>query len=420
MAASDFHRRRQIHTRERPTSTDLNEMQFYIGEMVRTVTASMFSQAGSAAPTVVPGDANAGAQGFAAPYQSFAVVKDPGNPPFGVLVQNGFGIARTGPASATNIDNANGADYLSRTFLGAPLVLSADQQFTVPAPPTVGDSRIDIIEVRPQYTATDPATVGIFNTATEVFDPATRNKSLTWDLAGLTGTVNSPSSSTACISYKVGQSAAGGITSATEPSTTSGYIKIARINVVGGVALIEADDICDMRPLLFPNGICSVRSHFSIPGIAAGVGTVENVYTVCAPPGVTVKIAYQNNVAPSAGSSYQVQVFIFGGNLTPGTLYTSSGVNYGGVASATPAFAIGSGTTNTIIAKNSAPAIGAMDATVKAILDGSNANWTVLNGTHDFAIGQPYVNFTITLYHSSGSALQNIEGCVFDYTLSMA
>lgn len=418
MPISEFHRRRQIHTRERPTSTDLNKLQFYIGEMLRSLSAAAFCN-GNPYPPAPYGSGNSGAQGFAPPYQSFAVIKDPGNPPFGVLVRTGIGIARSGPSSATNIDNANGADYTARSFLGAPLVLSADQAFTVPAPPTAGNSRIDIIEVRPQYTATDPATVGVFNTATEVYDPVTRNKTLTWDLYGLTGSVNAPSDSTACISYKVGQVAAGGITSATEPSTTSGYIKVARINVVGGVALIEQDDICDMRPLLFPNGICNVRGHFAIPGIAAGVGTSEAVYTLSLPPGVSVKIAYQNNVAPSAGTSYQAQVFIFGGNLTPSTLYVSGGLNYAGVASVNPAFGIGFGGTNVIVARSSAAVVGAMDASVKAILDGSNANWTVLNGIENYAIGQPYINFTVTLYHPAGSALQNLEGCVFDYTLSM-
>jgi len=417
MAFSDLQRRVLVNTRERPLSSDLNKLQTRLLEAVRSVLTMVFSH-GSASPlTDMSTVTNTGAQGFGPPYNSFKVIKDPGNPPFGVLVTSGFGVGRTGPGSATNIDNAVGADYLERSSLGAPLILSADQSFTVPAPPTAGNSRIDIIEVKPYYTATDPATVGVFNTATRVFDPATRNKSLTWDLAGLTGSVSSPSNSTAAISYKIGAVAAGGITAATEPSTTSGYIKLARINVVGGVALIEADDIADKRPLLFPNGICNVRGHFSLPGIAAGVGTTEALYTLSLPPGVTVKIAYQNNVAPSAGSSYQAQVFIFGGDLRPSTVYTASAIDYAGVAHASAAFAIGAGTTNTAIAKASAAAHGYMDATVKGILDGSNANWTVLNGVSDYAIGQPYVNFTITVYHAAGSALQNLEGCVFDFTL---
>lgn len=417
MAFSDLQRRVLVHTRERPRSSDLNKLQARMSEWVRSLMTMVFSHGSASTLTDISTVSNTGAQGFGPPYTSFKVVKDPANLPFGVLVTSGFGVARTGPGSTTNIDNAVGADYLERSSLGATLVLSADQQFAVPAPPTAGSSRIDIIEVRANYTATDPATVGVFNTATRVFDPATRNKSLTWDLNGLTGSVNAPNNSTAAISYKVGAVAAGGIILATEPSTTPGYIKIARINVVGGVSLIEDRDIADKRPLLFPNGLCNVRGHFSIPGIAAGVGTTEALYTLSLPPGVTVKMAYQNNVAPSAGASYQAQVFIFGGDLRPSTIYTSSGVGYGGVASASAAFAIGALTTNTAIAKCSAPAHGYMDATVRAILSGNNANWTVLNGISDYAIGQPYTNFTITIYEASGSALQNLEGCVFDFTL---
>jgi len=425
MAYDDFQKRVQINVRERPTSSDLNAMQNRIYESVRCVQAMAHGEAYSNAtsPDFNLTPYGLGPQGFHQGLSSFRVVKDNTNPPFGVFVNGGLGLARTGPATATDIDSASKQDWTQSGSLSAPLVLgAAGAGFTVPAPPAIGNARIDIIEVRPNYSNTDPATVGIFNTATEVFDPATRSKSMDWDLAGLTGTVISPAASTAAISYKTGVSAVGGLSAATEPSVTAGYIKIARINVIGGITSILTTDIADLRPLLWPQGIFSVAGSIVIPGIVAGLATSEAVQMLAVPPGVCVKVFYQNNIAPSAGTSYTAQVYVFGGDLTPRTTQTNGGgATLAGVVSATHA---GSVTASVGSAPRcvtvSQPVVGRLDSVTLAILTGGVGNYTVLNGTATFATGQPYVAFTVTVHHPAGSALNNLEAVNFNLMMSMA
>lgn len=424
MAYDDFQKRVQINIRERPTSTDLNTLQNRIYETVRGAQAMAHCEAYSniTSPDFDFTQYGQGPQGFQQGLGSFRVVKDNTNPPFGVLVQGGLGLARTGPSTATDIDGASGQNWSQLGSLSAPLVLGpTGAGFTVPSPPTVGNARIDIIEVRPNYTNNDPATVGIFNTATEVFDPATRNKSMDWDLSGLTGTVTSPTASTAAISYKVGAVSAGLISGATEPSVTPGYIKIARINVLGGVALINTYDIADLRPLLWPQGVFNVAGSVVIPGIAAGVGTSEAVQMLAVPPGICVKVFYQNNVAPSAGSSYTAQVCVFGGDLTPRTVQTNGGINYAGVATATHALAVSAsiGSPPRCVTV-SQPIVARLDALTRAYLAGLSGSYTVLNGVQEFAEGQPVVVFTVRVHEPGGGALSNLESFNFNLMMSTA
>lgn len=424
MAYDDFQKRVQINIRERPTSSDLNAMQNRIYESVRGVQAMAHGEAYSNAtsPDFSLTPFGLGPQGFYQGLSSFRVVKDNTNPPFGVFINGGLGLARTGPATATDIDSASDQDWAQSGSLSAPLVLGATGAgFTVPAPPAIGNARIDIIEVRPNYTNTDPATVGVFNTATEVFDPATRNKSMDWDLAGLTGTVISPAASTAAISYKTGVSAVGGLSAAAEPSVTAGYIKIARVNVIGGIASILTTDIADLRPLLWPQGIVNVAGSIIVPGVAAGLGTGEGVQMLAVPPGLCVKAFYQNNVPPAAGRSYSVQVNIFGGDLTPRTVQTNGAVDFAGVVTATHALAVsasvGGGPKCITVTQ---PVVARLDSVTLAILAGGVGNYTVLNGTQTFATGQPVVAFTVTVHDPAGAALSNLESFNFNLMMSMA
>lgn len=425
MAYDDFQKRVQINVRERPTSTDLNNLQNRIYETVRAVQAAAHGEAYSnvTSPDFEFTQYGQGPQGFYQGFGSFRVVKDNTNPPFGVWVQGGFGLARTGPSTATTIDGASGQDWQQSGALAAPLVLGpAGEHFTVPAPPTVGNARIDIIEVRPNYTNNDPATVGIFNTATEVFDPATRNKSMDWDLTGFTGTVTSPSNSTAAISYKVGAVSAGTISAAVEPTVSPGYIKIARINVLGGGVAIATSDISDLRPLLWPQGIMQVAGSILIPGVVGGVGTSEGVQMLAVPPGVCVKVFYQNNVAPSAGSSYTAQVVVIGGDLTPRTVQTNGGgASFAGIVTATHALSVSAsigGPPRCVTV--SQVQVARLDSLTRAYLAGLSGSYTVLNGTQEFAEGQPAAVFTVRVHEPGGGALSNLESVNFNLMMSMA
>lgn len=405
MAISEFFKRVLIPLRQRPTSTDLNRLQERIYESVRAL-----SSMGFANPAISGTFANRhsllGGQGFHG--TGFFVEPDAANTPWGVTVKTGMGLALLGPTSATDIDSCSGADWDGAGGLSVPLLLSSDQGFTIPTAPSAGNSRIDIIEVRPQYTATEASTIGVFNTATRVFDAPTRNKSLVWDLLGLTGNVTSPSNSTAAISYKQGAAASGDITAATEPSTTSGYIKIARINLDnngGTLASVSQDMIADYRPLLFPKGGFHVTGNLTIPGIAGGLGSHAINY-LGLPGGVSAFLGLDPSTPPSAGESYAIVCYLIGGDLSLGA------AGYRGALTATGATG---GTEPRIAEVFSSPVVGAVDSTIRTKLNASSGTWTNFSSTALIAIGQPVIGFGMRVVSAAGGALDSTEKIHFNY-----
>jgi hypothetical protein len=404
MTVGQFFKRVLVPVRQRPVSEDLNRLQNQILEAVRGLGSAGFATSFYPLTSASAGNRSIvnNPHGFVGP--SFLVTPNPAATPFGLLVYPGIGLNKNSPAAATSIDSTNGTDYDANSW--APLCLSTfESGLTVPAPPLAGNSRIDIIEVRSDYLATDPQTVGIFNTATTVFDPATRNKTLDWDLLGRTGSVISPALSTAAISYKKGVNAVGAISAATPPAVTTGYTKIAQINLDGAVAAVTQEMIVDFRRPILPSGILHVAGRATIPGVAAGIG-LENFPSMEVPPGVTIKMAYQNNVAPSAGTSYTARFYVVGA-ITP-----LSNAVFGSLI-ATPMEAA----PRCVYVAANVTSMGTSDI---AILDGTNANWTVVNGTQVFPYGQPCAVLDVTLMHPAGSALTNDEEFCFQYTLSMA
>lgn len=317
MSYGSFQKRVLVPVRQRPSSEDLNAMQWErsAGDLIAAGTAygqNVFSSPGGCVPSAM-----LGARGFSG--GGFYVAVDATAPPFGVTVQAGVGYNYLGPVSATDIDSNQGADWVLNNGWAVPLALSADQDFIVPAPPAVGSSRIDIIEVRADYLATDPQTVGIFDPGSSVFNPTVSNKALSWDLAGRTGSVNAPNPSTACISYVTGQTVVGAITAATAPTTTAGYIKIAEINLDasgGAIAAVTQQMIADYRPMLFPQSTLHVAGRITTAGLIGGVGSI-NFDSVEAPPGVHVVAAVDTTAPFVAGTAMAVNVYVFAGNCIP-------------------------------------------------------------------------------------------------------
>lgn len=414
MALSDYHKRVLVHVRERPTSTDLNRVQDRVLESIRTAAFMAHGETYESDPGAAASLRyyNYGPQGFFG--GGFNVQADPGSPPRGLLVTNGVGIVRNGPASATDIDSASGADWDQLGTLGAPVVLSGNQTFTVPASPAPGNARIDIIEVRADYVANEPATVGVFNTTTEVYDPTVKNKSLNWDLLGRTGSVISPASSTAPLSYKQGVAAVGTIAAATEPSTTAGYVKIARINVLGGAAAITNDDIADMRPLLFPQGQLHCAGQLDLPGVVGGLGT-EALQHVELPPGCVLKVIFGSSAPPAAGQSYTMQFFLIGGDLRPRTAGppVGGGVYRRGVCTA-------NAITGARIVATGYAQYGQLTAAQVARLDGTDPSYKVVNGVATFPEGTPYVFWSLAVLHPTGGAVSATEYVNFHFMLNMA
>lgn len=410
MAIGDFFRRVLIPVRQRPSSEDLNALQWSADASVLGLAGSVFG-ASNTTVGLTPSSrySSNGPSGFYA--GGFWCVLNGSSPPFGIQLNAGTGFSYAGPVTATDIDSAQGADWGYEGQWGAPLVLSETQTFTVPAPPAVGSSRIDIIAVTSLYLATDPQTVGIFDPGSSVFNPSVVNKSLTWDLRGRTQTINAPAVPTAGISYIVGQSAVGGITAATEPSVPVNYMKVARINLDasgGAIAALTDSMIVDMRRPLLPQGILSVSGQATIPGVLAGVGS-EALNSVQLPPGVVLKAVLATAAgAGGVGLSYTMFFYIIGGDIR------SSAAGNDGCVTAN--------SFNTSARRMAVPMninVGRLTAADVAILDGSDVNYTVVNTAASFGVGQPYAMFSLRVESPSGSALNNTESCFFTYTLAL-
>ena len=410
MGFGDFFRRVLIPVRQRPSSADLNALQWRQHATDLISAGATFGQNYASSTMLADRSRAYGARGFSG--GGFRIELDPTAPPFGVRLQPGFAYNRSGgPTTTTNIDSNQGADWEAQSRWAIPLALSAYQQFTVPAPPGVGNSRIDIIEVRADYLANDPQTVGIFNTGTEVFNPTVLNKSLTWDLYGRTGTVNAPNPSTACISYVVGQTVAGGIAGATEPSVTPGYLQVARINLDasgGAIAVLTDGMLADKRIPLWPMSNLHIAGTATIPGVVGGLGS-EAFPSVELPMGVLVKMVYANNAPPAAGVSYVAKFYVIGGDLRPRTTPGSRGV----------VTANSTDTANPRCLQVYVRACTTLGAGDVAILDGTDTNYTVVNGVQSFAVGQPVATFSLVVLEPTGAALNNAEEFQFSYVLNM-
>jgi hypothetical protein len=398
VAIADIFRRVLFPVREKPASTDWNQLQERQAESLRAMANATFAK-GSAFSSFSARHSVSPATGFHG--GGFFVRPDAAHTPLGVELVAGFGFGSAGPVAATNIDTCQGADWDGALGMGVPLVLSAAQAFTIPTLPPAGSSRIDLIEVRPQYTATDPTTTAIFNETTLVYDPTTRNKSLSWDLRGLTGNVNAPNPSTACISYVRGVEAVGAITAATLPSATAGYTRLARINLDnsgGALTAVSQDMIADLRPLLFAGNLMHTGMRLAFPGKAAGLGTgLVGMRQKC--PGVWITAGAQEGIAPAGGVSYQIEVYLFGGDLAPGLTPADE-------AGIPTIFPFASPRVPRMVLS---PAYDLVNATVQSKLAGTTVGWTNYGGTASVAIGQPYLSFTFELIHPSGSALNNTE-----------
>ncbi len=410
MGYSDFFKRALFSTRQRLTSSDLNRAQAYAATTQQLILSALGGRAALSSPTATRGQvlSTYAPTGFYG--ASFIVTVNSSAPPRGVSIAPGLGYGISGPATASDIDGDTGANWYGDLAAGAPVVLSAAQNLTVPASPTVGNSRIDIIEVKASYFAAEPQTVGIFNAITRVFDATSRNSALSWDLAGHTGTVNAPNPSTAAISYVVGQTAAGGISAATEPATTSGYIKIARINLAGAVAIITQDLIADLRPAIRPAGMLNLSALMTLPGTSAGLGS-EAIDAVELPPGVQLKVAIATGSAPATGNSYVAECYVIGGDTRAATLPFTRGVATASIAD--------SSLTNRRIPLVYNAGSGFVDISIRNILNGTTSGYSLLSGAETYAIGQPVSTFNVRVVHPAGaSAISSTEKVAINFMMS--
>lgn len=176
-----------------------------------------------------------------------------------------------------------------------PLVLGETVELLVPAAPAVGNSRYDIIEVRPKRELQDYGPELRYDDGVGDWRPLGGATILSYSSSQAeVGSVTTPVLSTAPVSYVKGVAAPTG--TQVEPPTTPGYVKIARILVTAGATSVDASVICNRRPLVFPNGV----------GFVSGRGTIRSERGQLTRPSLTQVIAPPG-----------VQVFLFDRNLVP-------------------------------------------------------------------------------------------------------
>lgn len=204
------------------------------------------------------------------------VAQSPAAMAVNVTAGQGF-IGDTG-SLPTDIGGIPGVNDVARL---KPVTLSALQTFVVPANAS-GLTRVDIVELVYRRAFADSTSRDIMALISPfVFTPTLVNKTLTWDLAGQTGTVTSPASSTAALSYKIGVAGAG------TPATTAGYTKVAEITVISGAASIAQTDILDTRRGLALHGL----QRLAITIVSQPVAGTHTITALTAAPGVEVSVA---------------------------------------------------------------------------------------------------------------------------------
>lgn len=295
MANNDFDRT-VMNLRERPLSSDINQLQAQLDRSLR----ESLAQEGMAR-------LSANFAGNATPYtqfigEGFHVVPGSG---LQVVIKAGLGlqylpsgtVANGDPAIATAIGGIAGVDDLSPF---KPLVLMADANIAINAVPGImGQSRIDLIEVLCARRLDNSSSRDVLDPASGVFNPTAVNKTLDFTLDGTQGTVVSPANSTTAIGYKVGVAGAPGVA----PATSPGYTPIAYVVTHFGDVSIDSIYIPDFRDLYYPNGLGKVAFKITVPS-AGGAVVQPTISNVIGPAGVIIKaVAGQITGTDSDGSA---------------------------------------------------------------------------------------------------------------------
>lgn len=287
-----------IGLRERPVSADFNQLQSQLyrtmRELVRTAHGG---RAGITSPAM---QSKAGFFG-----DGLRVV--PASPTaMSVVVSSGIGFTFDAADIPSDIGSPDleSVDDLS-AFKPSPLVTPVT--FAVPAAPSSGNSRIDIIEIRNDRRLENSVPRRQLDVASRSYLDHNFYKTLAYALDGRTGIVTSPASSTAGLSYKIGAPGSPGVA----PATTTGYTKIAEINVLDTTTTIDGSCLVDRRPLLAPGGVATASIAFRIEWNSGA--PIVTVREMCAPPGMFLAVDVKRHNSGIAQSN--AWVHLFGGEI---------------------------------------------------------------------------------------------------------
>lgn len=246
-----------INPLERPKSSDINAAQSEIHRDLREYLYRAYAV--SNGPGVV-------STAFPSGFIGRGFVVEPTSPAsMNMTISIGMGFQAT-----ANSDSAVGGIIgLNDLSFYKPLVLSSSYPVTVPTAPGAGFCRRDLIEVRYNRALTDLTASDVYSVALGVFTAQNINKTMSFDLANTSIQhipAGSPTAASASIVYRSGVEVAhtndDSFLSAPIPSTDSGYIAIAVVNVGPNVTFVNQGHIADWRPLLAAEG------NFEIVGSA--------------------------------------------------------------------------------------------------------------------------------------------------------
>lgn len=298
-----------IGLRERPVSADFNQMQSQLYRTMRELVR--MAHGGRAGLTSAAMQSKAGFFG-----DGLRVV--PASPTaMSVVVGSGIGFTFDASDVPSDIGSPDleSVDDLSPF---KPAALVSPVTFAVPAAPSAGNSRIDIIEVKNDRRLENSVPRRQLDVTTRSYLDRNFYKTLAYALDGRTGIVTSPASSAAGLSYKIGTAGTPGVA----PATTTGYTKIAEINVLDTTTTIDGSCIVDRRPMLVPGGVGRASIAFQIQWNSGA--PIVTVNEMCAPPGMFLSV--DTKLHNGGIQQSRAWVHLFGGELAT---YTAMATGYG-------------------------------------------------------------------------------------------
>lgn len=310
----------------------------------------------------------------------------------GLTLRPGIGVQLpSDPAdwSTTNMNGAQGASDLTAYKL---LNSVSSIALTVPTADAT-NPRIDILEVKFDRDFSGSTSRDVFDPSSLAFTPTLLSKLADMTLAlGDVGYVTSPASSTTPIGYKTGVPAG----SPVEPTTTAGYVKIARINVPATTTTALPEHIVDYRNPLYDGGLSHFIARFDM-NTAASAGACT-LLSFIGPPGVKIGASVLA-AAPIVGFTNPIELYI-----------------------ATPAGALVAAHA-TIADSNllSVAEYGQLATTIavaeRDIFNGTTPGYTILPSNSRFAEGQPVTQITVSGRTSDVSAfggrpVLTVHGCI--------
>lgn len=386
-----------IGLRERPLSSDHNQLESQIYQTMREVMRATFARRNS-----ITAPASVSVSGFVG--DGFRVV--PSNPTaMSVVVASGLGFIYDATDLPSNIGSPD-LEQVNDLSPYKPLYMANPVTFAVPTAPGAGLGRTDIIEIKVDRRLENALTRRQLDVGTESFLDHVFFKTLAYALDGRTGVVSAGGgNSTAGLSYKIGTAAAvisdgtsnpgrDNLTTVAPPVTSTGYLKIAEIHVNTGTVAVVDQMIVDRRVMLYAGGMVPFSAVWNLNwNSGAPIATLLSQVT---PPGIRV------GMRPDATARGRADFVIVGGELAVVVANATLNGSHGSITSA-------------VVALAGSPSISLLSNTFAPITDLAVPALTVGLGSQfaTWSISARYIDASVV--NDTNANLQNIVYTVAGY-----